>query len=144
PSAFVVLERLPITPNGKIDRNALPAPHLRLDEPALAPRSPLEGELLRIWERVLQRGDLGVNQNFFAMGGHSLLATRLVMDINAQLQSQLRLADVFLHQTVAEQADYLLRSTAQAGTLAAPIAALNQTQYPLSHMQRRLHFLSQL
>ncbi|BAV99524.1 non-ribosomal peptide synthetase [Lysobacter enzymogenes] len=144
PSAFVVLDRLPMTPNGKIDRNALPAPELQADETIVAPRTPTEQQLLSIWQQVLDRVDLGVRQNFFAVGGHSLLATRLVLEINAAFGRQLRLADVFLHQTIAEQAVLLGDTTADLGAPQDVIASLDRDRYPLSHTQRRLHFLTQL
>jgi len=82
PAAFVLLDALPLTPNGKTDRRALPSPAGRPDEPArrgyVAPRTPLERALARIWEDVLDIGPVGVRDNFFDLGGHSLLAVRLL------------------------------------------------------------------
>jgi len=145
PSAFMVLDRLPMTPNGKIDRNALPAPEVEAAEEIVAPRTQTEQALLTIWQRVLERTDLGVRQNFFAVGGHSLMATRLVLEINEAFGCQLRLADVFLHQTIAEQASHLDEVAIDpAEPRQGAIIPLERDSYPLSHTQRRLHFLTQL
>jgi len=83
PASFGRLDRLPLTPNGKIDRRALPSPPVeRSDEAArrdhVAPRTPLERALARIWEDLLDVGPVGVRDNFFDLGGHSLLAVRLL------------------------------------------------------------------
>ncbi|UXI66226.1 non-ribosomal peptide synthetase [Tahibacter amnicola] len=145
PSAFLVLDRLPMTPNGKIDRNALPAPEVTAAEAFVAPRTPTEAALLPIWQQVLDRTEISVRQNFFAVGGHSLIATRLVLAINAAFGCQLRLADIFLHQTIAEQASLLDdAASGAAGSPSDAIVPLNRDRYPLSHTQRRLHFLTQL
>jgi hypothetical protein len=81
PSAFVMLERLPLTENGKVNRAALPAPDQQRPELAqsyLAPRNEVERELVGIWQEVLNVERVGVNDNFFELGGHSLLATRVI------------------------------------------------------------------
>jgi hypothetical protein len=81
PSAFVMLERLPLTENGKVNRAALPAPDQQRPELAqsyLAPRNEVEQELVGIWQEVLNVERVGVNDNFFELGGHSLLATRVI------------------------------------------------------------------
>ncbi|GER91701.1 hypothetical protein KDW_58630 [Dictyobacter vulcani] len=89
PSSFVLLESFPVTPNGKIDRKALPAPD-SLDMPGeqamVAPRSAAEVQLLAHWRAVLGREQISVDANFFELGGHSLLAT--------QLLTRLRKADI--------------------------------------------------
>ncbi|HEV3052502.1 MAG TPA: amino acid adenylation domain-containing protein, partial [Longimicrobium sp.] len=78
PAAFVVLEALPLSPNGKLDRRALPAPELVSGETGyVAPRLPLEAALAGIWAEVLGRARVGVNENFFDLGGHSLLLVKV-------------------------------------------------------------------
>src|SRR5437762_6880036 len=81
PSAFVTLESLPLTPNGTIDRRALPVPEQSrpdLEEAFVAPRTPTEEALAKIWTRLLKLELVGIHDNFFDLGGHSLLAVRLI------------------------------------------------------------------
>ncbi|XVS67309.1 non-ribosomal peptide synthase/polyketide synthase [Actinosynnema sp. CA-299493] len=103
PSAFVALDHLPLTPNGKLDKAALPAPEVVGDRDFVAPRTPVEAELCRIWAEVLGAERIGVEDNFFAVGGDSILSIQLV---SRARQAGLRLTsrDVFRHQTVAELA----------------------------------------
>jgi amino acid adenylation domain-containing protein len=110
PSAFVILDRLPVTPNGKVDRRALGAPDPTRDAPAetlVAPRDPLERELIAIWETVLGISPVGVRDNFFDLGGHSLLAVRLFARIEAALGKRLPLATLFRAPTVEQLASAL-------------------------------------
>jgi acyl carrier protein len=104
PSAFVVLDTLPRTPNGKVDRRALPVPdHSRLQPDTLhvAPRTPEEEMLAAIWAQLLNLPRVGVNDNFFALGGHSLLATRLIARVRDIFQVELPLRSVFETPTIA-------------------------------------------
>jgi len=104
PSAFVVLEQLPLTPSGKIDRRQLPAPddaRPELGETYVAPRTPLEQEMARIWEQVLKVKGVGIYDNFFALGGHSLLATQVISRVNESLQIELPLRMMFEQPTIA-------------------------------------------
>ncbi|WP_112267764.1 non-ribosomal peptide synthase/polyketide synthase [Lentzea terrae] len=114
PSAFVVLDRLPLSTSGKVDRRALPAPQ-RLREPdpsGTAPRTETERQLADVWAAVLGAGLLGVEDNFFALGGDSILSIQVV---SRARQAGLRLTskDIFRHQTIAE-----LAVVVQAGTAA--------------------------
>ncbi|WP_112264135.1 non-ribosomal peptide synthase/polyketide synthase [Lentzea terrae] len=102
PSAFVTLDRLPLTANGKVDRKALPAPVLRREE-FQAPRTPAEETLAGIWSEVLGVEHVGVGDNFFGLGGDSILAIQLVSRAR-RAGLQLSSRDVFRHQTVAELA----------------------------------------
>jgi amino acid adenylation domain-containing protein/non-ribosomal peptide synthase protein (TIGR01720 family) len=105
PSAFVVLDELPRTPSGKVDRQALPAPDgLRDPETAyVAPRTDTEHELARIWSEVLGAQQVGTEDNFFGLGGDSILSIQVV---SRARQAGLRLSskDIFLHPTIAELA----------------------------------------
>ncbi|MDF5728925.1 MAG: amino acid adenylation domain-containing protein, partial [Rhizonema sp. PD38] len=111
PNAFVILESMPLTPNGKIDRRALPA--LDLDSDAygalnlrpdkyIAPRTPIEEMLAQIWSQLLGVEQVGIHDNFFELGGHSLLATQLISRIRDQFKVQLPLRELFNAATIAE------------------------------------------
>jgi amino acid adenylation domain-containing protein len=103
PSAVVFLPALPLMPNGKVDRGALPAPEQDrpdLDRPYLAPRDELEEEIAAIWSSVLGLERIGVQDDFFALGGHSLLATRIIARIRGAIGAPLPLHILFEHPTV--------------------------------------------
>ncbi|UCE20069.1 MAG: amino acid adenylation domain-containing protein [Gemmatimonadota bacterium] len=107
PSAFVVLDALPLTSSGKVDRQALPPPDQ--DRPELegafkAPQDTLELHLTKIWEKVLGVQPIGVRDNFFELGGHSLLAVRLFEQIKKVLGKSLPLSTLFKGSTVEELA----------------------------------------
>ena len=110
PSAFVVLESLPLLPNGKVDRRALPAPNrtqFDLEDAFVAPRDPLELQLAHIWEDLLDISPIGVTNNFFDLGGHSLLAVSLVAQIQKQFGQNLPLASLFQGATIDRLAKIL-------------------------------------
>jgi amino acid adenylation domain-containing protein len=101
PAAFVALDRLPLTPSGKLDRRSLPAPERASDDEGyLAPRTAVEAVLARIWAEVLGRERVGVRENFFAAGGHSLLATRVVSRVREALDGEIGVAALFEHPTI--------------------------------------------
>jgi surfactin family lipopeptide synthetase C len=107
PSAVVLLDKMPFTANGKVDRLALPlpdwtAPDLR--EEFVAPRGPIEKELVEIWSKVLGITRIGIHDNFFTLGGHSLLATRVISMILESFHVRLTLRAFFESPTVAQQA----------------------------------------
>jgi amino acid adenylation domain-containing protein len=112
PGAFVLLDQLPLTPSGKIDRGSLPLPvgaRPELDEPHLAPRDDLERQLARIWENLLGVQSVGVRDNFFDLGGHSLLAVRLVSDIEKEVGQRIPLVSFFQGATIEYLAELLRR-----------------------------------
>ncbi|WP_051181214.1 amino acid adenylation domain-containing protein [Thermithiobacillus tepidarius DSM 3134] len=103
PAAFVVLATFPLTPSGKVDRKALPAPGDALDareEGFLAPCDAVERQLAEIWEELLGVKPVGVRDNFFELGGHSLLAVRLFARIDKQFGKRLPLATLFKGATI--------------------------------------------
>jgi acyl-coenzyme A synthetase/AMP-(fatty) acid ligase/acyl carrier protein len=102
PSSFVVMDALPLTPSGKLDRRALPVPEAGNETrvPYLAPRNPTESALAEIWGRVLQVNRVGVRDNFFDLGGHSLLATQVVSRVRQELQVEMPLRRFFHSPTV--------------------------------------------
>ncbi|MEJ0090102.1 MAG: amino acid adenylation domain-containing protein [Limisphaerales bacterium] len=105
PAAFVPLEKLPLTPNGKLDRNALPAPaqnRLGAAAPSVAPQTPTQTALAKIWADLLGIPSPGIHDNFFALGGHSLLAVRVVSEIKRQMNLDLPVRTLFQHPTIQE------------------------------------------
>jgi amino acid adenylation domain-containing protein len=108
PSAIVVMESLPLTPNGKIDRNKLPDPTNHLPEVAFVePRSEVEKDIARIWQEVLGRDRVGVNDNFFDLGGHSLLLIEAQSKLQAALGRDVLIVELFRYPTVLSLARYL-------------------------------------
>jgi len=110
PSAFVTLKRMPLTPNGKIDRRALPVPERAVfwpEEEARAPRDRLESQLVAMWEEVLGIRPIGVQQNFFDLGGHSLLAVRFVHRLGKTFGKNLPIATLLEAPTVERLARLL-------------------------------------
>jgi hypothetical protein len=108
--SIVLLDEIPRTPNGKVDRQALPLPEVgraHLDEALVAPRTVTEALLAAIWTIVLGVEQVGVHDNFFELGGHSLLATRLISRIRQVFQVDLPLRTVFETPTIASLAEYI-------------------------------------
>jgi acyl carrier protein len=116
PSVFVFLDDLPLTANGKIDRQALPAPDQRrpeLEKSFQAPRGPIEELLAQIWREVLKVERVGIHDNFFDLGGHSLLATQVVSRIHRSLRVEVPLRSMFEAPTIAGLAIAILKKQAE-------------------------------
>ena len=147
PSAFVELDALPLNPNGKVDRKALPAPEILGDidrhEPA---RTPVEEVLVGIWSEVLQAGCVGIHDNFFELGGHSLLATRLISRVKAVFEIEVALRSIFESPTIAGLADVVETALRGGSEKVLPLrgSERDRSGSPLSHAQERLWFLNQL
>jgi aspartate racemase len=110
PSAFVFLDTIPLTPNGKIDQRALPAPDGLRQEPVstfVPPSDDLEIQLTKIWENVLGKKPISVKDNFFDVGGHSLLAVRVLAQIEEAFGKNLPLATLFQSPTIEQLANIL-------------------------------------
>jgi amino acid adenylation domain-containing protein/non-ribosomal peptide synthase protein (TIGR01720 family) len=140
PAAVLMLEALPLLPNGKLDRKALPAPQITASPHGRAPRNPEETLLCDLYAHILGLPRVSIDDNFFHLGGHSLLATRLVSRIRAVLGVEVAIRTVFDAPTIAGLAKRLeerrqrppLRRVEQQGPL------------PLSYAQQRLWFLYRL
>ncbi|TPG88815.1 amino acid adenylation domain-containing protein [Brevibacillus laterosporus] len=144
PSYFVQLDKIPHTPNGKIDRKALPAPedgsHMGVEY--MAPRTWMETKLVQIWQEVLGLPNIGVKDNFFDIGGHSLRATNLVSKIYKELNQNLPLRDAFQYPTIEQMAE-VLEKREEIAYASIPIIE-EREYYPVSSSQKRLYILSQL
>jgi amino acid adenylation domain-containing protein len=109
PAAFVLLDALPITPNGKVDRRALPEPdslHL-LGVTSVKPQTEVEQTIASIWQTTLAVEQVGIDENFFELGGHSLLLVQVHDQLCQQFQTDLSMLDLFRYPTVRTLADYL-------------------------------------
>ncbi|MCW2917362.1 MAG: Malonyl CoA-acyl carrier protein transacylase [Actinomycetia bacterium] len=126
PAIFTVLDVLPLNPNGKIDRAALPVPSSAGPKPVhTPPRTPLESVVVEVWRDVLKDEHIGVHDDFFALGGHSLLATQVVARLRAIFGVDLPVRVIFEAHTVAHLAEALVAGESEAG-LVTTIAELHQ------------------
>ena len=148
PPIFIMLEAMPLTPNGKVDRRALPKPdatQVESDSDFDAPRTPVEEALMEIWMRVMGHAQFGIHENFFEMGGHSLMATQVISRVRQLFKIELPLRSLFESPTVADLAEKI-NSTLQGEHLPqAPLLPVNRDQpLPLSFSQERMWFIHQL
>ncbi|HEY0558373.1 MAG TPA: amino acid adenylation domain-containing protein, partial [Thermoanaerobaculia bacterium] len=148
PVAWVFLDALPLSPNGKVDRRALPEPEAARSEKAepATPRTPTQEVLAGIWAEVLELPVVGIHDNFFDLGGHSLLATQVVSRVRGTLGVELPLRRMFEHPTVARFAASVDAELGTGSGLATSrIERAPRTgRLPLSFAQSRLWFLDQL
>ena len=144
PAHFVQLDAFPLTSNGKVDKKALPNPQglgLASGVEYIAPRNEIEEKLVRIWQEVLQKENIGVNDDFFAMGGHSLKTVRLSNEYHKIFNTKITLKDLFSFTNIESHAK-LIQSSQTSEFIQIERAAL-QSSYPISDAQRRLWVLSQ-
>ncbi len=172
PSAFVTLEALPLTPSGKIDRRALPVPtRSGLEESYVAPRTPTEEILAKIWADILGLERIGIHDNFFLLGGHSLLSVKLISQVTKTFQIELPAYCLFELPSIeklAQAIDKFRRELSETEVYQAPIksespmstarspqkecesyalpihAISRDRKFPLSFPQQLLWFFSRL
>jgi amino acid adenylation domain-containing protein len=149
PAAFVMLDELPLTANGKVNRRALPTPDAAFVQPGtifVAARTPVEEVLVGIWAEVLKLAQVGIHDNFFDLGGHSLLATRLISRVRHAFQIEIPLRSLFESPTVAQFAERVEDAVRRGqGVDAPPMVPVDRSgELPLSFAQQRLWFLDQL
>ncbi|MBZ9636378.1 non-ribosomal peptide synthase/polyketide synthase [Clostridium sp. FP1] len=143
PSYFVQLEKIPITPNGKIDRKALPEPDgsIITGIEYEAPRNEVEEKLVAIWKEVLATERVGINDNFFELGGHSLKATTLVSKIHKELNVEVPLREIFKSPTIKGISEYI-ESTEKS--IYSSIEIVKEKEYyEASSAQKRMYMLQQ-
>jgi amino acid adenylation domain-containing protein len=143
PSAFYVVESLPLTPSGKVDRKALERTkgvRLESGKQPTAPRDDVERQLCGIWQELMQLERVGIHDNFFELGGHSLLAVRVIARANPILGTKLSVRDLFERPTIAELAK--LRQERPVGDT-IDFKGTCSSEPPLSFAQERLWFLAE-
>src|ERR1044072_557666 len=104
-AAIVFIDKTPLTPNGKVDQNALPEPDWVRTDDDVAPRTQTEEILAGLWMQLLGVDHVGVNSNFFELGGHSLLATQLISRLLEVFHVELPLRELFTSPTISELAE---------------------------------------
>ncbi|MFC2146509.1 amino acid adenylation domain-containing protein, partial [Acidobacteriota bacterium] len=144
PSYFLCIERIPLTPNGKVDRNALPGPKVQLEKTPVAPRNKVEEKVADLWSEMLgiEKEMISINGNFFQLGGHSLKAIALVSRIHKAFDVRIPLAEVFKKPTIRALAEYI------HGTVKDKYTSIKPTEkkdyYVLSPAQKRMYVLQQV
>src|SRR5436189_3782885 len=152
PSAFIQLDALPLTSNGKLDRRSLPEPDNTRPEMAavyVAPRTTAEKRIATLWSSVLRVERVGVYDNFFDLGGHSLLATQVISRVREAFQVEVPFYTLFEAPTVEDLAENIDTQLRAGDTLwpSRPerIERVARTgPLPLSYAQQRLWFIHQL
>ena len=148
PSAFIMLDSIPLTESGKIDRKALSAldiPRPDLTQSYVKPRTPQEKMLVDIWAQVLQVDQVGIYDNFFDLGGHSLLATQVASRIVQASGVALSLRTLFNTPTIAALSSVLDQARRTSPITALPMRRVTRDKpIPLSFAQERMWFLHQL
>ena len=143
PSHFVWIERIPLNPNGKLDREKLPEPEVTPGERYEAPENEIEEKLVGIWAEVLNidRSAIGVNDDFFELGGHSLTATVVMSRIHNKFNVRMTLSDLFTCPFIRELAQYIKEADRYQYLSIGPVE--KKTHYALSSAQKRLYILQQ-
>jgi amino acid adenylation domain-containing protein len=145
PRLWVRLDSLPLSPNGKIDKRALPEAEASYEESYTAPVTQTEKQLAKIWEELLSLERIGIKDNFFELGGHSLLAMRVISQVRRELNKELKISDLFVYSTIADLTKQLEKETATEAA-GSTIKKINpRPEYiPLSYSQERLWFIDRL
>ncbi|MCU0288321.1 MAG: amino acid adenylation domain-containing protein, partial [Acidobacteria bacterium] len=147
PSYFVRLEKIPLTPNGKVDRKILPKPRLSTGERYIAPSNAIEKKLVEIWNEILNLSFdsdvcIGIDDNFFELGGHSLKATVLASRIHKELNAIVPLGEIFKTPTIRGLAEFIRGTAKEIYESIIPVE--EKEYYALSFAQRRMYILQQI
>ncbi|WP_146052795.1 non-ribosomal peptide synthetase, partial [Aquimarina sp. I32.4] len=145
PSYFIIVNEIPLTPNGKIDTKLLPALEDKdfLKEQYVAPINDIEQQLVSIWERLLNVDNIGVTDNFFELGGHSLLATRLISGVRKELDVNIEINEIFTNSTIQSLSDIIQTKNTQPQF---PIIKCQEKplKIPLSFAQKSLWYIDKI
>ncbi len=144
PSYFVELDRIPLTPNGKVDRKSLPEPKIEAGEQYIAPRNKEERRLAELWSEVLgiRSEEISMDANFFELGGHSLKATILISRIHREFDVRIALGEMFVNPTI-EGLSKVIREGLRDEYVKIEVSEKKE-YYPLSPAQKRLYILQQM
>jgi tyrocidine synthetase-3 len=144
PAYFVPLEKIPLTPNGKIDRKALPKPELRGGAGYTGPRNSLERKLVELWSEALniEQDVISIDRSFFQLGGHSLRAMILVSKIHKEFDVRVPLIEIFKTPTIRGLASYIKECAKEKYTGIEPVE--KKEYYALSSAQKRLYILNRI
>ncbi|MDQ1351767.1 MAG: Amino acid adenylation protein, partial [Acidobacteriota bacterium] len=139
PSSYVILEAIPVTPNGKIDRRALPGAAIITGDHYIAPQNSLQKKLVEVWSQILSienPGIIGIDANFFQLGGHSLKATMMLSMIHEAFNVRIPMPEFFKNATISGLSEYITESEQE---IYIPIEAAEKKEfYELSFHQKRL------
>jgi amino acid adenylation domain-containing protein len=141
---FMKLDKLPLMPNGKVDREQLPEPEIHLGKEYVAPRDDTEGILVRLWSDILslKEDQISIEASFFELGGHSLKATTLVSRIHKECDVKIKLTEVFKSPTIKELAECIRESSREF--YSSIHSNEKREYYPVSSAQYRIYILQQL
>ena len=143
PAHFVLLERIPLNSNGKVQRNALPEPGFTTGKNYVPPGCNMEKKLAAIWCEVLNwQGTIGINDNFFDMGGHSLTVTTMASKIYKEFNVRIPLVEIFNTPFIRDLAEYIKKETEERYASIEPVE--KKEFYALSSAQKRLYVLQQM
>ncbi|WP_372371491.1 amino acid adenylation domain-containing protein [Candidatus Uabimicrobium sp. HlEnr_7] len=143
PAHFVIMEKFPLNPNGKIDRKALLVQDiLTAEKKYIAPRNEIEKRLVKIWEDVLDIDKIGINDNFFEVGGHSLTAVEIISKIREIFEIELPLKELFEKQTIKELVFGIQYDAKHIDHIIKKVG--NKEHYPCSEEQNHLYLLTSI
>ncbi|MGB7605272.1 MAG: amino acid adenylation domain-containing protein, partial [Lutisporaceae bacterium] len=143
PTYFIQIEKIPLTPNGKINRRALPEPDGEINTGVeyVAATNEIEEKLIKIWNEVLEVGRIGINDDFFTLGGHSLKAIKIVSIIQKELMADISVGEIFSHSTVRKLGEYI---GITKEIIYSSIESVEERElYEVSSAQKRMFALNQ-
>ena len=143
PHTLMVMEKLPVLPNGKLDRNSLPEPDLSaIQSKFVPPQTPTQEIIAKIWAEVLGIEKIGIHDNFLELGGHSLLASLVISRLREALSIELSIANLFAAPTIATFSEQIGSSAQNILPTLEPVS--RNIELPLSLTQQRFWFLDQM
>jgi amino acid adenylation domain-containing protein len=142
PSFFVSLDDIPLSPNGKIDRKALPEPEVKSTVEYIPPRGPVEEQIAQIWQEVFGFEKIGVKDDFFDLGGHSLRGIRIANEIHKTFDVDIQFTEVFQRRTIEGLAQYIEEAEEDRFIAIKPVE--EKEYYVLSSAQRRMYLLQRM